>query len=167
MSKKLLESLPKHIKDKIRPYLEKRPVPLGRIAREFGIKVFTSPLEQGISGQIAKEGDEFVIRVNKYESRQRQRFTLAHELAHFFLHRDIIEKKGSIKDSILYRSGNSDVVEYEANSLAAEIVMPDEKIKVDLDYLRKHMDEETFDMIASRWEVSNQALRIKLTTSGR
>lgn len=159
----LLNGLPKNIKDKIRPYLEKRPVPLGRIAREFGIKVFTSPLEQGVSGQIAKEGDDFVIRVNKYESRQRQRFTLAHELAHFFLHRDIIEKKGSIQDSILYRSGNSDVVEYEANSLAAEIVMPDEKIKVDLDYLRKHMEEEIFDMIASKWEVSNYALRVKLT----
>ncbi|MDI2091639.1 ImmA/IrrE family metallo-endopeptidase [Commensalibacter oyaizuii] len=166
MARQLLETLPDQTKKLITPFLGMRPVPLGKIAKEFGVKVFTSPLEQGISGQIAKEGNDFVIRINKYESRQRQRFTLAHELAHFFLHKDIIENEGSIKDNTLYRSGNSDAVEAQANRLAAEIIMPDEKIKDDLNYLRQNMDEETFDMIASKWEVSNQALRIKLLTVG-
>ncbi|MDI2113080.1 ImmA/IrrE family metallo-endopeptidase [Commensalibacter nepenthis] len=166
MAKQLLETLPDQTKKLITRYLDMRPVPLGKIAKEFGVKVFTSPLEQGISGQIAKENGDFVIRINKYESRQRQRFTLAHELAHYFLHKDIIENEGPIKDNILYRSGKSDTVEAQANRLAAEIIMPDEKIKSDLNQLRKNMDEETFDMIASKWEVSNQALRIKLSTVG-
>lgn len=164
MSGKLLTTLPHNIQMKIKPYLNSRPVPLGKIAKTLGVQVFLSKLEPGISGLIRKEGGKFVIKINMYEARSRQRFTLAHELAHFLLHQDILNKDGEIRDSIMYRSGNSDKVEYQANSLAAELIMPDNHIKSDLEYLRNNCNEETFDMIASKWEVSNQALRVKLTS---
>lgn len=163
MHEKLLTSLSNDVQNKIIPYLNYRPVPLGKIAKSLGIQVFLSKLESGISGLIRKEEGKFVIKINMYEARSRQRFTLAHELAHFLLHQDILNKDEEIRDTIMYRSGNSDKIEYDANRLAAEILMPDDKAKNDLDWLRNNMSEDNFDMIASKWEVSNLTLRIKLT----
>lgn len=41
-----------------------------------------------ISGAIVKVGEVFRILINGREAKTRQRFTAAHELAHFILHRD-------------------------------------------------------------------------------
>jgi Zn-dependent peptidase ImmA (M78 family) len=68
------------------------PVKLGQLARALGIgAIKVSNMKAGISGQIAKEGDQYVIRINRNEARERQRFTIAHELAHYLLHRNIID----------------------------------------------------------------------------
>ena len=102
-------------------YLKSCPIQVGQQAKEFDVAVRVSRLERGISGQITREGDHYVIRINRYEARERQRFTIAHELAHFLLHRNIIDASPSgIRDNVLYRSGKPREVEFEANRLAAE-----------------------------------------------
>lgn len=45
-------------------------------------------MDDGASGSITREGDSFAVAVNGLESETRQRFTAAHELAHYFLHSD-------------------------------------------------------------------------------
>ncbi|MCY4459266.1 MAG: ImmA/IrrE family metallo-endopeptidase, partial [Albidovulum sp.] len=80
------------------------PVKLGQLARELGVSVRLSKLETGISGQIKCENNIYLIRVNRFDSRERQRFTIAHELAHYLLHREIIDSSpNGIRDNVLYR----------------------------------------------------------------
>lgn len=66
---------------------------------------------------------------NENASKQKIRFTLAHELAHSILNGDEIDKEGGFLD--LYRTDEiidqtTDIgkMEYEANILAGEILMP-------------------------------------------
>jgi Zn-dependent peptidase ImmA (M78 family) len=64
----------------------------------------------------------YVIFVNAGQHEVRRRFTIAHEIAHYLLHRDLIGD--GTQDDVLYRSGLSNRVEAQANRLAADILMP-------------------------------------------
>jgi hypothetical protein len=82
------------------------PVDLLGMADELGLTVaFSHSLPTGVSGRIYRSGKArggFAIDVNATESATRQRFTLAHEIAHYVLHRDLIGD--SVSDDALYRS---------------------------------------------------------------
>lgn len=118
-----------------------------------------------MSGQIAREGNQYVIRVNRNEARERQRFTIGHELAHYFLHRNLIDSSPEgIKDNVLYRSGKPEQVEFEANRLGAEIVMPSALIEKELrENFGGTITEATIEALASRFEVSKAAMEIKMS----
>ena len=148
-------------------YMNELPVKVGALARELGISVKVSTLKPGISGHIRREEDgEYVIRINRHESRERQRFTLAHEIAHFLLHRDEIERLGGIEDNVLYRSGASEQKEYEANRLAADLIMPRKIVQAKLAQVGHPASEEVIDHMANLFEVSKAAMEIRLTTIG-
>ena len=121
----------------------------------------------GISGQIMRDEEEgYLIRVNRYEARERQRFTIAHELAHFFLHKSIIDSlPDGIEDNVLYRSGAPERIEYEANRLAADIVMPMHLIKRVLkEEFKNIIDDTTIEILATQFQVSRVAMEIRLST---
>ena len=70
----------------------KVPVDVVKIAKLNSIKVYEGNLDKNVSGAIRynKEKDYFEILVNKNDTRQRKRFTIAHEIGHFFLHKEIL-----------------------------------------------------------------------------
>ncbi|TPG43555.1 ImmA/IrrE family metallo-endopeptidase [Sphingomonas koreensis] len=114
-----------------------------------------------ISGLIQPDGDDkFVIKVNRFESKERQRFTIAHEIAHYLLHRDRINS--GIVDSVLYRSKLSSKIEAEANKLAADIVMPSESVFALMNELPKPITEDAIYNLATDFEVSKQAMAIRV-----
>ena len=139
------------------------PVLVGEVAKELGLIVKSVTLSASISGKIeTDEGQEnsFIIRINRHEPKYRQRFTVAHEIAHYLLHQDEIKSDG-IVDTVLYRSSLSNRLEAEANRLAADIIMPWHLLREaiqgkDLD------DEETIVDIAQEFNVSKVALAIRL-----
>lgn len=146
-------------------HMSEYPVKLGQLAKDLGVAIRVSSLGTGISGQISREGNQYVIRVNRNEARERQRFTIGHELAHYLLHRSIIDSDPEgITDTVLYRSGKPERIEFEANRLAAEIVMPmsliEKELKKDFGGV---VTEATIESLASRFEVSKAAMEIKLT----
>lgn len=148
----------------IAKYTSECPVELGRMASELGVAVKVSNLSPGISGQIRKEDGRYVIRVNRYEARVRQRFTIAHELSHFLLHKHVIDASvNGIQDNVLYRSGAPENIEYQANRLAADIVMPMTQLK---ETLHGNYDgvvtEETIEGLAELFQVSRAAMEIRL-----
>jgi len=138
-------------------------VPVGRIAEALGLKVKVTNLGPGISGMIQRDQGTYVIKINRFEAKERQRFTVAHELAHYLLHREIIDSSpDGIKDNVLYRSGAPETVEYEANRLAADILMPDSVIEEKLSEFGGRFSEGVIEALADYFRVSKAAMEIRL-----
>lgn len=97
---------------------------------ELGLEIKeSSELPNKISGFIKQiESGTICICVNKSHAPNRKRFTVAHELGHYFLHRDRLAV--GIIDGILNREqGTTDPIEYEANEFAADLLMPEEMFR--------------------------------------
>jgi IrrE N-terminal-like domain len=153
--------LPEHI-ETLRQYTEEVPIRVGALAKALGLEVVLAALPLNVSGLImpTDDGDGFVIKVNRFEPKNRQRFTIAHEIAHFLLHRERIQS--GVVDSVLYRSKLSSRAEAEANRLAADIVMPRKKIGESTALETNAWDEKTVDRLAQEFQVSKQAMSIRM-----
>lgn len=139
------------------------PVKVSRIAGDLGIPTSVASFLPNISGQLRRTDNTpsgFQIRVSRSEGRERQRFTIAHELAHYFLHRDLI--KHEISDNILLRSGLSDRLEVEANALGAYIIMPDKLLRANVAHEPEGLSRTEVERLASIFQVSFDAMRIRL-----
>ena len=143
-------------------YIKTAPVNVVALANELGIKVWESQtLPPDKSGKIFKDPTNgglsgFSIIVNAREAPTRKRFTVAHELAHFLLHRQRLDK-GELVDDTMYRSGMTTQEEAEANKLAVQILMPRELIKE----LMKSGSKDV-ESLARRLEVSVPAMKARL-----
>jgi len=119
-----------------------------------------STMPGSISGEIRETEGKVTIKVNRHDVKERQRFTIAHEIAHFLLHRDRLAN--GITDDVLYRSGLTDDLERQANRLAADIIMPYNLIQVALANLNSLKAEEKLKNISELAQVSLAAVRIRL-----
>lgn len=100
------------------------PVDIRDMARALGLRIKEQELPDNISGKIERDwGDSYLITVNSRHSETRKRFTIAHEIAHYVLHRDLIGD--GIVDNALYRDNRiGDIRERQANRYAATLLMP-------------------------------------------
>ncbi|MBA4046358.1 MAG: hypothetical protein C0471_18365 [Erythrobacter sp.] len=140
----------------IEPFFVGPPVPVGGIAHALGIDVLSSALRSDISGQIRLRPDDniYEIKVNIADPPVRQRFTVAHEIGHYLMHRNEIDGDG-ITDTILFRSKLSDRKETEANRIAAMILLPWEAV---INWAESIHDSKISPLllqdIAAAWKVS-------------
>lgn len=136
---------------------DKLPINIVAIARDLEVEVYAATLHDATSGLIKKtEAGGYAIFVNDKHSTERKRFTIAHELAHFILHKEHIGD--GIYDDALYRSGLQNWMEAEANKLAADLLMPTHHVK----RLRDDSRFNTVKSIAKEFRVSEQAMAIRL-----
>jgi len=137
------------------------PVDVVSIAQEIGIRVWEKKsLPEGVSGQIWEDPvnggpSGFSIGVRTTEPLERKRFTVAHELAHYILHRSRLD--GGLFEDVMYRGGLSSREETQANQMAADILMPFPLINKLVD-----QGETTIEKLAKRLQVSLPALKIRL-----
>lgn len=144
-------------------YLSEYPVKLGALAKRLGIKVLLSTLPRGTSGKIGQENGDFVIRINRHEAKHRQRFTLAHELAHFLLHRERVEAANGWSENVLLRAPDQPIqIEYEANRLASDLIIPSAQLAEATAEYSGPMTSEVIEDLARRFSVSTAAMEIKL-----
>lgn len=136
------------------------------IAKKAGIEVYaTRQMEDNLSGVIWRnpENNKIEIIVNGKHSIQRQRFTIAHELGHYF---NTEEFEGQIEDSkdilIYNRDNNSSPAEIAANRFAAELLMPDYAIK----YMLAKNKAKTIGDLANIFNVSLSAMNVRLSSLG-
>lgn len=150
----------------IESYKNVIPVPLVDIARDLGIKVFlTKRFKDSKSGAITKEAGHYVIYLNANHSYGRNRFTFAHELAHFKFDKQFLDSEDEIEDydgktfkiPALSRDQEAEHDERErtADSFAAELLMPEDE------FVRVWDQKNTIDEVASFFEVSTQAAEIR------
>lgn len=138
------------------------PVDVTALAEALGLSVWEDEtLPEGISGKLfldpvsgGASGYSIVVRAS--DAYVRRRFTVAHEIAHFILHRDRIGS--SLTDDAMYRSGLSTREEAEANRLAADILMPRPLIA---HYIKSYGSADP-EVLASIFHVSEAAMRIRL-----
>ena len=154
--------------------VRRHPVRVDRIAKAHGIRIRYEPLDDELSGMIFTKGNQTVIGVNAHHSPNRQRFTIAHELGHYFLHNDIL-RQGAHVDTVvtmLQRDQNAALgttnIEIEANQFAAELLMPKHLID---DYLNAEglgsapiSDDAVVQAVAKAFKVSMAAMAIRLAT---
>ncbi|WP_242461014.1 ImmA/IrrE family metallo-endopeptidase [Pseudomonas sivasensis] len=135
------------------------PVAVGAIAKDLGLTILKSTMPGSISGEIRETEGVITIKVNRHDVKERQRFTIAHEIAHFLLHRERLA--GGITDDVLYRSRLSDDLEREANRLAADIIMPASLIQEALIMHGTLKPDDRYKKIAELAQVSLAAIKIR------
>ncbi|RDU63551.1 ImmA/IrrE family metallo-endopeptidase [Helicobacter sp. MIT 14-3879] len=121
------------------------------------IRLIDEYLEDDISGIIEKFSNYYQITLSKYHSQLRRRFTLAHELGHFILHKKYLKDNKKIEDNILFRKqSNTNHIELEANEFAAALLMPK------LEFEKEIKDgNNTIEKLSSRFQVSYAAVKYR------
>ena len=147
------------------------PIDVPFIAKSRGIDLVLADLGD-ISGILFREGNRITIGVNKNHKETRQRFTIAHEIGHLFLHGDEalhVDKVFAIKLRNHTSSEAVDLGEIEANAFAAELLMPTEMIQQEMQKLPGVLDYEKdiiIERLAKIFNVSQQATTIRLINLG-
>lgn len=146
------------------------PVPVDRIAKSLGARILLRSLGDGLSGFVVRDGSRRVIGINTFHPTVRQRFTLAHEIGHMLLHDQdelhIDHPTARLRNGV--SSAGVDSAEMESNLFAAELLMPRaflEKDLKDVDVVGP-LDDDFVYALADKYQVSTQALLIRLASLG-
>lgn len=149
------------------------PIKIEDLAKRSGVQVSPYNFEEEISGVLVIQNGEGVIGYNQSESRVRRRFTIAHELGHYILHR---EQSSMFMDkgfNAIFRSVNSglseatQILEREANTFAAYILMPDHLLKHEINQIGFDLgSEDEIKNLAKIFDVSSQAMYYRILNSG-
>lgn len=141
------------------------PVDLHAVCKAFSLTCIERQLDSELSGMsFVREGIRYVV-VNSEHHLNRKRFTIAHEIAHHVLHSDYLEKNVHVDTAVLRRDELSSEGVYskeiEANSFAAELLMPQAEVKkltsIDL------ADEDEVSQAAAKFGVSATALTYRIS----
>ena len=145
----------------IRRHQKEPPVPVVQIARDLGLEVYRSGgWPDSVSGMIRRDAERggssgYAIFANGDHAATRRRFTIAHEIGHFLLHRELIGD--GITHDALYRSRLQGGIEVAANRFAADLLMPWDRIR---EAVARGVD--TMDALAEAFNVSRSAMSIRL-----
>jgi Zn-dependent peptidase ImmA (M78 family) len=146
------------------------PVDVISIANTLGIVVHTLPLEGSVSGMLVVQGELAAIAVNAADGSPRQRFSIAHEIGHYLLHRDASDL--FVDGATIYHRDERSTKgtrfqEIDANAFAAELLMPRQILVERLDNQPLHvLDDDAIYNLAGYFGVSVQAMTIRLVRLG-
>lgn len=145
-------------------------VDIERIARDQGTQIQKRPVEDDVSGFLFRDNNlgSAVIGVNSRQHKNRQRFTVAHELGHLLLHSQSgvhVDHHFQVKNRDGRSSQGTDIEEVEANLFAAEILMPEQFLRADIQNLCFDFEnEQDIAELAARYGVSKQAMSYRLSS---
>ena len=174
-----IERKAKRLRDKLG--CEDLDLDMKRLLKSNKITFIERDLPDDISGvsMITKERKKFII-VNKNQSENRKKFTIAHELGHILLRHSTSLNTQKHADSkktsqILFRNQNSsngsDWKEVEANRFAAALLMPRNLLDLEIEKIqnnnsKNYLSEEDVCKLSDIFEVSTIAMSVRLTSLG-
>ena len=138
------------------------PVKAIPVAKDLGLKVYVSDtLSENVSGMIRKDQNHggksgYAIFVNNKHVNARKRFTIAHEIGHYVLHRELIGD-GIIEDALLRANGLTNSIERQANAFAADLLMPWKLLEV-----ASADGFSSVEALAEAFEVSTDAMSYRI-----
>lgn len=164
VAEKILESHPNEVP----------PIDPKEIAIRHKVPVYEDELEEGVSGLLILNGGCASIFVNSGDRKERQRFSIAHELGHYILKHHAregdhvhVDRGVRVLQRGLKSSQGVDPAEIEANQFAACLLMPSNHVRRMIEELGgRPVTEQMIDKLADRFQVSEQAMAIRLTTLG-
>jgi Zn-dependent peptidase ImmA (M78 family) len=148
------------------------PVAVDKIAEIHGIKIMPYTFNDEISGVLVEENNSFTIGLNITHSPKRRRFTIAHELGHYFLQHQrqgvFVDESLMKQNLVIFRdsfsSTGENTQEREANAFAAALLMPRAFIE---NYLKNYTVDLTEDgdleKMAAKFDVSTGAMAFRLS----
>ncbi len=148
--------------------IQRIPIPIEDVADALKIKIGRAP-SKDFSGLLLRKDGAALIGINSDEHPRRQRFTIAHELGHFFLHQSNEAFVDYRRDGKKHPRTQK---EREADAFAASLLMPRQTLRKDFSKIAadSFFDEEqlqsTVTFLADKYEVSEEAMRIRLMTLG-
>lgn len=159
------DAIPEFALDNVIDDLEAAIESVGIDVRYSDMKNF----DADVSGYATTKNGKPVIVVNGFDSFERRRFTMAHELAHIIMHwgwnpgeeldLNIVEISYRNNNNE-YKSNSDKDKEGQANNFAAEFLAPTDPIKkllADADIDRPRSQEFKIAMIAKKFKISNPA----------
>jgi len=150
------------------------PVSVDKIAAKLKAQLSFEPFEgkDDISGILYRDEKQTIIGINSTHGRARQRFTIAHEIGHLVLHKGELFVDQAVR--VNFRDKRSslaeDQQEIEANKFAAELLMPQEMIRREVEkcIAKKNVTTEAqlLAELARVFKVSEQAMGYRLFNLG-
>lgn len=140
------------------------------LVKKMDIDLEYDDLDDEISGFLIFNEAKSTIVVNSNHHPNRQRFTIAHEIGHFELHAKTSQKELFV-DRKFARDMNSStgeiIEEKEANSFAAELLMPEKMLRSEMENSGMDFVDDVFMLVLARkFRVSDQALGYRLGKLG-
>lgn len=135
-------------------------VPVVEVAEQNGVNVIFSDMgrfAEKVAGLLDFNARR--IYVNKADSGNRQRFTIAHELGHWMLHRKAFEAHPERYPVLprFQRVEASNAFEQEANAFASELLVPK--------HLLKGVRNAPVSVLASIFDVSRTMMEYRLSNA--
>ena len=146
-------------------------MPLEKIAKYLDAELRFSPLDEELSGMVFIKDGVPIIGVNSLHHPTRQRFTVAHEIAHLCLHRKHITNNIHVDKgfpvTVLRRDARSaegtEKLEIEANQFAAALLIPKKLLSKLIDAARTDIEEEPpIEEWAKKFRVSKSTLEFRI-----
>jgi len=143
--------------------ISKAPVDVVNVAARFAVQIKEEMFPDDVSGALHRGPEHSVIAVNLAHPETRRRFTIAHELGHFFLHRDApahYDPQHLVGSHFRAKVTGTmwDAREIEANKFAAELLMPR---KLVLACVRASAELDAANL-AAKFRVSPEAMTYRL-----
>lgn len=146
-------------------------VDVEEIAKFLGLEIREHDLGVNVSGVLFVENGIGTIGINPEQSLVRRRFTLAHEIGHFILHRfdkDLFVDEKNFK--VFKRDHKSSTgqlkQEREANAFAAALLMPKKLLIEKIDSKNFDLGDENGNIISDlsdEFKVSTQAMTFRIS----
>lgn len=108
---------------------------INRIASSESVEIHYDDYGSHFDGMLVRDGVDFHIHVNEskgnYEGSKRSRFTISHELGHFFLeeHREAMKADNYSPHASNFSLNHENPIEIEADYFAACLLMPKTKVR--------------------------------------
>ncbi len=149
--------------------VERPPVDVESIARSLGLQVLRAPLGDDVSGLLVTKGGKSTIFVAEHHHENRQRFSIAHEIAHHALGHHFGDEHVHV-DRVSMRDAKSsrgtDLLEIEANQFAAALLMPENLVAREMKNVAGRDPEARVAELARRFKVSSEAMAWRLGALG-
>jgi Zn-dependent peptidase ImmA (M78 family) len=151
--------------------IEEAPIDVHVVAQRLGLHLQPFALGDEVSGVLVIDGETGVIGFNSSHVAVRQRFTIAHEVGHYLLHKGdsslFIDEKYFAAFRDKKSSLGSDRKEREANAFAAALLMPAYLVRREIEQHHFDLaDEEALASLAGKFQVSTQSMAYRLSNLG-
>ena len=138
-----------------------------QIVHDSGLQIYLHDFGKyagDIRGSI--DFEERAIYINKDMPEKNRTFTIAHEFGHYMLdghHDKNVRYRIDFHSDLFPSDPVTNLQEIEANYFAGEILMPEEKIKKELNYNLKDVTDRQIEQLATTFNVSELALRVRIS----